>query len=107
MPSDPMVAETPRPAIGRRRALELALGCSGGIAKQSDGEVAARRTDGEVLREASRNDWCRIVLWRPELLTGLMESAETEGAVGVSRILYAIDLVDAVRQPPPLYRNAA
>ena len=38
---------------------------------------------------------------------GLMESAETEGAVGVSRILYAIDLVDAVRQPPPLYRNAA
>lgn len=48
----------------------------GATAEQSDEAVSATDAGGETLGEISRSDWYRIVVWRPELMSTLLEIVE-------------------------------
>ena len=83
------------------------LQARGATANQSDEEVAAANVDGEVVGEVSRVDWYRVVVWRPELVTRLLETAEAEGRNGVAMLLGEVSVLAALVHPPPSMDVAA
>lgn len=62
------------------------LDARGDSSNQSDEALASREVDAEVLGEISRQDWYRIVVWRPSLWTALLEVGESLGSAGVSEL---------------------
>jgi hypothetical protein len=95
------------PSSVREELWNRLLEVRGATAKQSDEEVAAANVGGEVVGEVSRSDWYRVVVWRPELVTGLLEAAEANGRVGVSIVLDEIGIIAALMHPPPSEDAAA
>jgi hypothetical protein len=89
------------PSSAREELWNRLLEVRGATAKQSDEEVAAANVGGEVVGEVSRSDWYRVVVWRPELATRLLEAAEAKGKVGVSIVLTEIGVISALVHPPP------
>lgn len=95
------------PASAREELWNRLLDVRGATADDSDEEVAAVDVEGEVVGEVSRSDWYRVVVWRPELVTRLLEAAEAEGAGGVALLLAEIRGVAALGHPPPSEHAAA
>jgi hypothetical protein len=76
------------------------LDARGYTAEVSDEEVAAEEVGGEALGEIRRSDWYRVVMWRPALITAVLEVAEMDGVHGLSRLLSEFG-VELVQRPPP------
>lgn len=74
------------PMSNRERLWNALLDIRGATADESDGAVAAQDLAGEVLGEVSRQDWYRIVVWRPSLLTELLEVGESAGTRGLVQL---------------------
>lgn len=67
----------------REHMWNAVLDARGDSSEQSDEALASREVGGEVLGEITRRDWYRIVVWKPSLLTAILEAAETAGSSGV------------------------
>lgn len=83
------------PASSRELMWNALLDTRGESSEQSDEAVASREVGGEVLGEISRQDWYRIVVWRPSLWTELLEVGELSGSAGLSNLCWrnGIDFV--------------
>jgi hypothetical protein len=90
------------PGSVREQLWNSLLDVRGATADESDEEVAAAEVGGEVVGEVSRVDWYRVVVWRPELVTRLLEVAESDGRAGVATLLTEVTLTRDQRHPPPL-----
>ncbi|WP_231999722.1 hypothetical protein [Mycobacterium sp. 1245852.3] len=95
------------PASVREELWNNLLDVRGATSDQSDEEVAAIDVEGEVVGEICRGDWYRVVVWRPELVTRLLETAEAEGRAGLAMLLAEIRGVAALGLSPPLEGAAA
>lgn len=95
------------PASAREELWNRLLDVRGATADESDEEVAAADVDGDVVGEVSRADWYGVVVWRPELVTALLEAAEAEGRAGVAKLLAEIAVIAALGHPPPYEGVAA
>lgn len=65
----------------------LLLDSRGQTAENSDEEVAAAESGGEVVAEISRSDWYRVMAWRPSLMVEVLEAAEKLSADGLRHLL--------------------
>ncbi|WP_163694899.1 hypothetical protein [Mycolicibacterium sarraceniae] len=90
------------PVSVREQLWNCLLDVRGETADATDEEVAAADIDGEVVGEVSRADWYRVVVWRPELMTRLLETAEAQGRQGVAMLLSEIGVPVALGHPPPV-----
>jgi hypothetical protein len=93
------------PKVAREVLWNALLRARGASADESDESVAAVETDDQVLGEISRTDWYRTVVWRPELIVNILESAEMGGAQNVKGLLKRSG-VDFAEHPPPIRRVA-
>lgn len=88
------------PETEREDLWNAVLDARGLTSESSDEEVAASDVGGESLGEIPRRDWYRILVWRPELITGVLEAGENGGTEAISRLLSACG-VELVQRPPP------
>jgi hypothetical protein len=95
------------PSSVREELWNRLLDTRGATAGESDEAVAAADVDGEVVGEVSRADWYRVVVWRPELVTRLLQTAEVRGRAGVAMLLAEIGVIAALGHPPPSEDAAA
>lgn len=75
------------PASSREEMWNLLLDSRGQTAENSDEEVAAAESGGEIIAEISRCDWYRVLAWRPSLMVEVLEVAEKLGADGLGHLL--------------------
>lgn len=87
------------PASAREKLWNVLLGVRGTTADESDESVAAVEVGGEVLGEISRQDWYRVVVWRPELMATLLEMAEQGLTHELAEMLRASGAT--LTRPPP------
>lgn len=92
------------PSSAREQLWNKLLDVRGATAEQPDAVVASTDVDGEVVGEIGRADWYRVVVWRPELMTEVLEAAEAAGSAGVDRLLRRVGVV--LKHPPPSIRAA-
>jgi len=92
------------PSSAREQLWNKLLDVRGATAEQPDAVVASTHVDGEVVGEIGRADWYRVVVWRPELMTEVLEAAEAAGNAGVDRLLRRVGVV--LKHPPPSIRAA-
>jgi hypothetical protein len=72
------------PASRREELWNLLLNSRGNTAENSDEEVAAAESGGEVIAEITRSDWYRVLAWRPSLMwkfLKLLRSSELTASV--------------------------
>jgi hypothetical protein len=87
------------PVSAREWMWNALLEARGTTSEETDESLAARGIDGETLGEISREDWYRVVVWRPSIVADVIEAAESSGAVGVAEVLAEIGV--ALKQHPP------
>ncbi len=90
-----------RPVSDREELWNELLATRGASAEESDEALSDREDGGEVLGEIPRDDWYRIMAWKPELIVLALEAAETGGVDALSDAL-AVAGVTFVSRPPPL-----
>lgn len=93
------------PSSDRENLWNALLVARGMTAEESDEAVVAIEAHGEVVGEISRADWHRAIVWRPELIVEILESAEIAGTQTVWRSLAACG-VEFIEHPPPVARLA-
>lgn len=75
------------PASAREALWNVLLEARGKTAEESDEAVAVAEVEGETVAEIRRADWYRVVVWRPELMTTLLEIAENGTADQMADVL--------------------
>jgi hypothetical protein len=91
--------ERREPVAARELMWNSLLVARGVTAEETDEAVAAVEVKAEKVCDIKRDDWYRILVWRPDLLVGLLEVAESEGVAGVDR--FFVPLRKQVRLHPP------
>lgn len=86
-------------ATSREVLWNALLDSRGDSSNESDEAVASRDVGGEVLGEISRNDWYRIVVWRPNIWTALLEVSEDEGVQGLQKLCDSNGIEFVPRRP--------
>lgn len=87
------------PLSSRDRLWNSLLDARGATAEESDESVAATEVGGETVGEICRSDWYRVVVWRPELMSKLLELAEQGNVNDLAEELNTVGI--ALRHPPP------
>ena len=54
---------------------------------------------GETIGEIARADWYRVMVWKPELMSAVLEVAERGGTAHVAQLLQELGVT--LRHPPP------
>ncbi|MFP1154330.1 hypothetical protein ACK280_19865 [Mycobacterium sherrisii] len=86
------------PSSTREQLWNSLLEARGTTANESDESVAAMEVGGETVGEICRSDWYRVVVWRPELMSRLLELAEGGNANDLADELNTVGVV--LRRPP-------
>ncbi|MCA2320450.1 hypothetical protein JF732_10125 [Mycobacterium intracellulare] len=92
------------PASMREELWNKLLDVRGSTAEQPDAVVASMDVEGEVVGEIGRVDWYRVVVWRPALMSELLEAAEATDSAAVAQLLRRVGVV--LKHPPPPIRAA-
>ncbi|MBV5246374.1 hypothetical protein KUF57_22820 [Mycolicibacterium sp. PAM1] len=75
------------PTSAREALWNVLLEARGTTAEESDEAVAVAEVEGETVAEICRADWYRVLVWRPELMTALLEIVENGTADQMAEIL--------------------